>query len=257
MNTHNETYGCEFTRKLWTDLDHILLVYVGAAAEFALVEENHWLFYTNKLPSAPLDRLISTFVWNRKVMMTTTRDAETLARTIRGFHDQVEKERAREEGGHPRISNAAFRAVGAMLIEYALLAEAYLENREVSAVEKENYYFDETGFFRGMGIEGWEESYQLFHENRQAEMRTQLRPNPHTGDLFDSYRRDLGSLRMRVLLAFMAYFVPAHVRTSLKLEKPLWFAPLYRLYPRLHGTRLAGIIHRLLLPARVRKGLSG
>lgn len=251
-----ETYGSAFTRKLWTDLDHILLVYVGSAAEFALVEENHWLFYTNKLPSAPLDRLISTFIWNRKVMMTTSRDAETLAKTIRGFHDHVEFERSREEGGSPRISNAAFRAVGAMLIEYALLAEAYLENREVGAVEKENYYFDQCGFFRGMGIEGWEESYQLFHENREVEMQTQLIVNAHTEDLFHSYRKDLGALRYALLKHFMAWFVPDHVRKELKLKRCAWFKPLYRLYPKLHGHLGAKIVHRLLLPPRILKGLT-
>lgn len=252
----NQTYGSAFTRKLWTDLDHILLVYVGSAAEFALVADNHWLFYTNKLPSAPLDRLISTFVWNRKVMMTTTHDAETLARTIRGFHDQVESERAREEGGHPKISNDAFRAVGAMLIEYALRAEAYLENREVGPEEKEAYYFDQVGFFQGMGIDGWEESYQLFHENREQEMREQLRCNAHTEDLFSSYRNDLGALRYCLLKEFMAYFVPAHVREELRLKKSAWFAAFYWLYPKLHGTGCAKLIHRLLLPPRVLRGLA-
>lgn len=252
----NTQYGSEFTRKLWTDLDHILLVYVGSAAEFALVEENHWLFYTNKLPSAPLDRLMSTFVWNRKVMMTTSADAVTLARTIRGFHDQVEKERRREEGGHPKISNTAFREVGAMLIEYALLAEAYLEKRVVRPEEKEAYYLDQCGFFRNMGIKGWEESYQLFHENREKEMREQLRTNPHTGDLFKSYRRDLGAFRYWLLRHFMAWFVPEHVRQELKLEKSAWFGTLYRLYPRLHGHAGAKMVHRLLLPPRVLKGLT-
>ncbi len=252
----HETYGSAFTRKLWTDLDHILLVYVGSAAEFALVEENHWLFYTNKLTSAPLDRLISTFVWNRKVMMTTTRDAVTLGRTIRGFHDEVERERAREEGGHPTISNAAFRAVGAMLIEYALRAEAYLEEREVNAVEKENYYFDQVGFFQNMGIDGWEESYLLFHENRELEMREQLRCNTYTDKLFSSYRKDLGALRYRLLLAFMAYFVPAHVAEELKLKKAAWFAPFYWLYPKLHRNGCAKLVQRLLLPPRVLKGLN-
>ncbi|MDF3128808.1 oxygenase MpaB family protein [Kiritimatiellaeota bacterium B1221] len=251
----NTQYGSDFTRKLWTDLDHILLVYVGSAAEFALVEENHWLFYTNKLPSAPLERLISTFAWNQKVMMTSSRDAETLAKTIRGFHDQVESERAREEGGHPQISNAAFRAVGAMLIEYAIRAEAYLEQREVNAVEKENYYFDQVGFFKAMGIDGWEESYQLFHENHAEELVSQLKVNTYTVEMFQSYRKDLGALRYSLLVQFMAWFVPESVREELKLKKSAWFKPLFYFYPKLHGWGLSKIVHRTLLPPSVLKGL--
>lgn len=252
----NTLYGSDFTRKLWTDLDHILLVYVGAAAEFSLVEENHWLFYTNKLPSNPLERLISTFVWNRKVMMTSAEDAEALAKTIRGFHDQVERERKREQGGNPQISNQGFKAVGAMLIEYALKAEEYLENREVSAGEKELYYQDQRGFFEAMGIRDWEESYEAFKEAREKRMPDELVVNKHTGDLFISYRRDLGGFRTWILKHFMAWFVPEHVRKSLNLKKAAWFAPAYRLYPLFHGHFPAKILHNLLLPRKVLKGLT-
>jgi len=250
------SYGSEFTRKLWTDLDHILLVYVGSAAEFALVEENHWLFYTNKLPSEPLDRLVSTFIWNRKVMTTSEADAETLAHTIRGFHDQVESERNREEGGHPKISNQAFRAVGAMLVEYALLAESYLEGRQVSDHEKETYYQDQRGFFEAMGIQDWEPSYQEFHRNREVEATEQLLPNKHTQELFQAYRKDLGLLRYFLLIHFMGWFVPEHIRATLDLPKACWFRWAYWLYPKLHGHVGAKLVHRLLLPPRVLKGLT-
>lgn len=252
----NSQYGSEFTRKLWTDLDHILLVYVGSAAEFALVEENHWLFYTNKLPSAPLDRLLSTFVWNRKVMTTSAADAESLAHTIKGFHDQVESERRHEEGGHPKISNQAFRAVGAMLIEYALRGEAYLENREISEQEKETYYQDQRGFFEAMGIQDWEPSYREFHQNREREVPEQLVPNEYTEKLFEAYRKDLGALRYFLLRHFMGWFVPEYIQKTLKLPKVFWFRWAYNLYPKLHGHAGAKMVHRLLLPPRVLKGLT-
>lgn len=250
-------YGSDFTRALWSDLDHILLVYVGSAAEFALVEDNHWLFYTNKLPSAPLNRLLSTFVWNRKVMMTSAQDAPVLARTIRSFHDQVEAERAREEGGHPRISNQGFKAVGSMLIEYALVAEAYLEQREVSPEEKEAYYQDQRGFFEAMGIEDWEENYEKFARRRQEEMPENLKRNRHTDDLFESYKRDIGGLRYWILRQFMARFVPDHVAAEIGLRKFPGFGCLYRLYPRLHGKRAGRWVQKLLLPKRVLQNIQG
>ena len=49
-------FGSEITRTIWGEADNILLIYAGAAAEFALNPENHWLFYTGKLPSDPLRR---------------------------------------------------------------------------------------------------------------------------------------------------------------------------------------------------------
>jgi len=241
---------------MWTSLDHILLVYVGSAAEFALVEENHWLFYTNALPSAPLERFVSTFAWNRKIILASREEAPDLARKIRGFHDQVERDRSTDEDTERRISQAAFKAVGTMLIEYALLAEEYLENRVVSDEEREAYYQDQKGFFEAMGIEGFEPTYAEFYEDRVLGMPARLKRNPHTDDLFRAYRKDLGALRYAVLLNFMAWFVPEHVRRELKLRKRGWFAPLYWLYPRLRCRLVTALTHWILLPRRVRKGLA-
>jgi hypothetical protein len=249
-------FGSEFTRKMWSDMDHILLVYVGSAAEFALVEENHWLFYTNALPAAPWDRFVSTFAWNKRILLSSADDAPALARKIRGFHDPVEQKRSDEEGGPRRISNEAFKAVGAMLIEYALLAEAYLERRELSPDETETHYQDQRRFFSDMGIVELEPSYADFSVARTEKMPAQLRRNAHTDPLFSAYRRELGSLRYGLLLQFMAHFVPEHVVQELGLRRSALFTPFYRLYPRLRCPPLSALLHRLLLPARVRKGLA-
>ena len=252
----SSAFGSDFTRSLWTDTDHILLVYVGSAAEFALVEENHWLFYTNKLPSAPLNRLVSTLVWNRKVMEIPQSEAIVLAKTIRGFHDTVEDERRNEEGGAPKISNKAFRAVGAMLIDYAILAEEYLSGTTVSDSDCETYYKDQKQFFEAMGITGWEDSYDEYRTSRTLEIQDDLLPNVFTDKLFDSYRQDLGWFRYTLLHLFMGYFLTEEVRAKVNIPKRTWFKPAYALYPLIHGTALAKVVHVLLLPKRVRNGLS-
>lgn len=252
----NRPFGSEFTRRLWTDVDHILLVYVGSAAEFALVEENHWLFYTGKLPAAPLNRLVSTFVWNRKVMEVAEEEAEALAKTIRGFHDLVEEEREGEEGGPRRISNRAFRAVGAMLIDYALLADEYLTGHPVAELDRESYYQDQRNFFEAMGITGWEESYADYAVAREKEVEHDLKRNDYTGELFLSYRRDLGWLRYRLLLLFMGHFLPEVIRKKLHLTRYRGFTPVFGLYPKMHGTVFARIVHVLLLPKRVRAAVT-
>lgn len=250
-------YGSSFTRQIWTDLDHILLVYVGSAAEFALVPENHWLFYTGKLPAAPLDRLVSTFVWNRKVMQVPAEDMEALAKQIRGFHTPIEQRRSKEEGTPREITQGAYRAVGAMLIDYALLAERYLNGAAISGEDREQYYQDQRRFFEAMGIEGWEENWEEYAANRTEEVRDHLKRNEYTDQLFASYRKDLGAFRYHLLLQFMGHFLPDAIREKFGIVPRAWFRPLYALYPKLHGTPLAGLVHRLLLPKRVRLGLVG
>ena len=248
-------YGHAFTRRMWTDLDHILLIYVGSAAEFPLVEENHWLFYTDKLPSAPWDRFTGTFLWNREIMFTPRDEAEALARKIRGFHTEVEHRRSADEGGPRRISNAAFLAVGYMLVEYALRANAYLEHREPTPEECEAYYADQRGFYRAMGITGLPQTYADFREDRVRQLNDHLHRNEHTDALFAAYRRDLGTIRYQLLRHFMAWFIPEALLPRLGLRRNRAFGLLYRLYPRLRCRLLSGLLHRLLLPARVREAI--
>jgi len=47
-------------RRIWGDADLVLLVFAGAAAEFALNRAVDWLFVTGALPRDPLGRLFST-----------------------------------------------------------------------------------------------------------------------------------------------------------------------------------------------------
>ncbi len=249
-------YGSNFTRKMWSSMDHILLIYVGSAAEFALVEENHWLFYTGKLPGAPWDRFVSTFAWNKRLVLGSQEEMAKLAGTIRGFHRSVEHQRSEEEGGERRISNEAYRAVGDMLIDYALRAEAYLEGRELSAEECEVHYQDQREFFTLMGIEGYEPDYPAFQERRLREMPEQLRHNDYSQPLFEAYRKDLGAFRYWLLLQFMSWFVPEHVREQNGLKRSRLFAPVVALYPRIRCRWVSAFTQTLLLPKRVREGLA-
>jgi len=252
---NDEFFGCAFTRRMWKDLDHILLIYVGSAAEFALVEENHWLFFTNKLPSAPWDRFTSTFAWNRKLVLSPKEKVPELGKTIRGFHDHVEALRSETEGEPQRISNEAFQAVGSMLIEYALLANAYLEKREVTPEEKEAYYQDQKAFFEAMNVQDLAADYEGFQSQRERQIQEQLKRNPCTEPLFAAYRSDLGAFRYALLKQFMAWFVPETITSPLNLRRAFWFAPFYRLFPLIRCKPVSKLLHITLLPKRVRQGL--
>src|SRR5215470_6940716 len=80
-------------RSIWGNSDLILLVFAGAAAEFALNRAVDWLFFTGKLPQDPIGRLFSTVRYAQEIVFV---DEETACRTldrINARHASVEHER--------------------------------------------------------------------------------------------------------------------------------------------------------------------
>src|SRR5581483_7811037 len=112
-------FGSDITRSIWGDPQTVLLIYAGAAAEFALNPENHWLFYTGKLPADPLGRFRDTLEYQRKLFFMPASQVSQVAKHIRGIHRQVEQKRSGEQG-EVRISDKAFFQVFSMLIEYGV-----------------------------------------------------------------------------------------------------------------------------------------
>lgn len=78
---------------IWGDADLVLLVFAGAATEFALNREADWLFFTGRLPRDPLGSLFSTAAYAQRIALA---DLYTLERTLSGIraaHAAVERER--------------------------------------------------------------------------------------------------------------------------------------------------------------------
>jgi hypothetical protein len=48
------------TRRIWGSPDAILLFFAGGAAEFAAIKAVDWLFFTGRLPGAPVERFFET-----------------------------------------------------------------------------------------------------------------------------------------------------------------------------------------------------
>jgi hypothetical protein len=103
--------------------------------------ENHWLFYTGKLPSDPLRRFETTLRYQRKLFFTPQEAIPALARRIKDIHKDVEKSRSQEEGA-VKISDQAYLQVFSMLIEYGILGFEYLHRRKMTQQEREAYFDD-------------------------------------------------------------------------------------------------------------------
>jgi hypothetical protein len=216
-------------RRIWGDGDMVLLVFAGAAAEFALNRAVDWLFFTGALPRDPMGRLFATAGYSQHIVFA---DEATAARTldrIRAVHEAVERERGQ------RIPDWAHRDV--------LLA------RPLTACEQRELYdvFRRVG--TGLGIAGLPHTYAVWRSDRELHLRRDLVRGAFTDALLARYRAQLGAWRYRLLRRVQALLVPAPVRRVLRLRRVPSLRPLLRLYPLAVRAGLRPLVQRLLVPA--------
>src|SRR5215210_8258561 len=60
QSMYHPTLSSAVTRRIWGSPDAILLFFAGGAAEFAAIKAVDWLFFTGRLPGAPLERFFET-----------------------------------------------------------------------------------------------------------------------------------------------------------------------------------------------------
>ena len=100
-------------RRVWSDVDLVLLVFAGAAAEFALNRAVDWLFFTGRVPADPLGRLLSTAAYAQRIALADRTGAEHTLAAIRAAHASVERERG------ANIPDWAHRDVLYLLVDYS------------------------------------------------------------------------------------------------------------------------------------------
>ena len=100
-------------RAIWSDADTILLVFAGAAAEFALNRAVDWLFFTNALPRDPIGRLFATAAYAQQIIFADRAAAQQTLTRIARIHQAVERQRGQ------RIPDWAHRDVLYLLIAYS------------------------------------------------------------------------------------------------------------------------------------------
>lgn len=220
----------------------VLLVFAGAAAEFALNRAVDWLFFTGKLPRDPIGRLFSTATYAQQIVFA---DGSTASRTldrIRSVHQAVERQRGRQ------IPDWAHRDVLYMLIDYSERAHEMLA-RSLNAGEQHELY---DVFYRvgtGLRIPELPRTYTDWRADRELHLRRDLVHGDGTDELYAQYRNHLGPWRYQLLLRVQAILTPEHVRGLLRLKRAEWLRPLLRFYPILVRAGLRSIIQQLLMPS--------
>jgi uncharacterized protein (DUF2236 family) len=239
-------FGSEITRTIWGNAENVLLIYVGSAAEFALNPENHWLFYTGKLPSDPLRRFERTLRYQRKLFFTPQEAIPALARHIKDIHRDVEKSRSEEEGPI-KISDQAYLQVFSMLIEYGILGFEYLHRRKMTQQERETYFDDMRSIALMMEIRDFPEDYRHYLTRRTRMVVSELQCNAFTLELMDAYRKNLPPFSYWGLLQFQARFIHPILARRLNLKTNRFFEWVYWIYPRVRFQPLFNRFFALML----------
>lgn len=229
-------------RQIWGKSDTILIIFAGAAAEFALNKAVDWLYFTGKLPADPLGRLFSTVTYAREIVFADRKAAHRAIDSMAAIHSAVESKR------NQSIPDWAYRDVLFMLIDYSSRSFELLE-RKLSLAEKQEVF---DVFYRmgsRMGIAGLPENFSAYEQMRQAQLKTNLQKGHHTIDLFKQYRKHLGWLRYRLLFEAQKLVLPSLVREMLGLSSISLLRPLVGLYRIGKSIKLDQLIKELLLPS--------
>jgi len=212
-------------REIWGKSDTILFIFAGSAAEFALNKAVDWLYFTGKLPGDPLNRLFSTVAYARAIIFSESDAALRAIDAMAAIHARVEEKRAQH------IPDWAYRDVLYMLIDYSIRSFELLE-RSMSSAEKVEVFnvFRRVG--NRMGLNGLPATFDDWETQRRSHLAQNLSPSTYTQDLFNQYRKHLGTLRYRILVESQKLVIPTSVRAQLGFSKFSLLSPL------LHGYRI-------------------
>ena len=230
-------------RSIWGDPEVVLLIFAGAAAEFALNKAVDWLFFTGRIPNDPVGRLFSTVAYARAIVFA---DEETAGRTLRQInaaHGAVERRR----GGS--IPDWAYRDVLYMLVDYSERARALLYGPLTRAERDELYaVFRRVG--EGLNVRELPADYEGWRADRRAHLARDLAYSRHTALLYRQYRRHLGEWRYQLLLRVQGLLAPEPVRSLLRLRRGPLLSALVGGYGFVDVPGLRPLVRRLMLRPR-------
>ena len=230
-------------RRIWGDADMVLLIFGGAAAEFALNRAVDWLFFTGKIPADPIGRFFSTVSYAQGIVFADQAQADRTLARINAIHGAVERQRG------DYIPEWAYRDVLDMLIAYSERA-FHLLYRPLTADEQEELYNTFLRVGIALHIPDLPPDYKGWELARQRHLEEDLAFSPYTTALYAAYRRDLGPWRYTLLRQIQAMLVPVRVHQLLDLPRFVWVRPAISLYATLGRLGLRSLIQLGLIPSQ-------
>jgi uncharacterized protein (DUF2236 family) len=237
------------TRRIWGSPDAILLFFAGGAAEFAAIKAVDWLFFTGRLPNAPVERFFETVRFAQSVFFGDPAGATKAVERINRIHRGVEDARGEE------IPQWAYRDMLFILIDYGERAHEVVFGPMTDA-ERDSHFGVALTLGQAMRLSGLPTTYAEYRDQRHQQLLEDYARRPLTDDLYASYRRALGSWRYRILHLVQAGVLPEELRDVLWLKPSPIVDELLRCYRFLPGggNKLRPL-HKVLLPGRFAKQL--
>ncbi len=228
------------THRVWGNVDTVMLIFAGAAAEFAVNRAVDWLFWTNVLPRAPIRRFFQTVRYAQAVLLG---DPPTVAKqmaAINRAHRGVERSRGAV------IPPWAYRDVLFMLINYGERAHTVVFG-PMTRRDRVAYWEVMRELGEELEVEDLPVGYPAYQAARQQHLEQNTAHTAWTDQLYTAYRKDLGPFRMSLLRDLQASLIPAHVAGLLGLRRRAYMDRLLRLY-RYTPRRIAPHLGPLLVP---------
>ena len=229
-------------QRIWGSPDAMMLIFTGAAAEFAVNRAVDWLFWTNALPSDPIKRFFDTIRFAQTLAFGDQATVTATVERINRIHGGVERHRG------AAIPPWAYRDVLFMLQAYGEIAHEIVYGPLSTAQRAELW-----GFSRAIGllqhIPDLPLSYADYLAERAAHLEADTAHTAFTDQLYASYEQALGARRIQSARAVQATIVPARVSELLGLQrKPAvdWLLARYHRLPG-GGNKLRWL-HPWLLP---------
>lgn len=246
MDTEYYVNQHSIVRQIWGKSDTILFIFAGAAAEFALSKAVDWLYFTGRLPADPLGRLFSTVSYARAIVFSEKHSALHAIDTITAIHSNVEAKRGAS------IPDWAYRDVLFLLVDYSIRSFEVIE-RKLSSAEKEEVFdvFNRVG--TRMGVRGLPESFEEWGKMRQQHLGENLQHSHYTDDLFNQYRKHLGSVRYRILLESQILVLPQQVRELLGFRRISFLSPFMGLYKLGRKMKMDWLLKLIIMPSKYKK----
>jgi uncharacterized protein (DUF2236 family) len=207
------------------------------------------LFFTGRLPAAPVERFFETVRFAQSVFFGDPAGATDAIERINHIHRHVEQARGEE------IPQWAYRDMLFILIDYGERAHGVVFGPMTEA-ERASHFGVGLALGRAMHLSGLPTTYAEYREQRRQQLLEDYARGPLTDELYASYRWALGPLRYRLLGLVQASVLPEELRDALRLEPYPLVDELLRWYRFLPGggNKLRPL-HGPLLPGRFAKQL--
>jgi len=237
----NHAKETEVSRRIWGNPEAIMLIFAGSAAEFAVSKAVDWLFWTEALPNAPIERFFETVRFAQEIAFGDPSAANAAIQGVNRAHAGVERSR----GAH--IPQWAYRDVLFMLIDYGERAHTVVYGRMTDG-DRLQHFESSIALGHALRIEGLPRSYADYQAQRRANLRDNTEHSAFTDTLYDRYYDHLGRARMRGLLDLQASLVPEEVAQLLRMKRKPRVDWLLRNYHRLTRGRRLRRLYPFLLP---------